>query len=54
MRSPKKATFWISVILGALGVLGTLGIIPAISSIAFWLLAAGWLLLVLGCAIKGL
>lgn len=54
LTPPKKVVWWISVILGALGILGTLVSIPVISGIAFWLVAAGLVLLVLATALKGL
>ena len=54
MTPPKKSTFWISVILGLLGLIGTFVTIPLISGIAFWLVLAGLVLLVLGLLIKGL
>lgn len=54
MQAPKKVTFIIALVLGALGVLGTLVSIPVVSGIAIWVLAAGWLLLILGCFVKDL
>ncbi len=54
ISKPKNVTWWISVILGALGVLGTVVSIPVVSGLAFWFVVAGLALLALGCAIKGL
>jgi hypothetical protein len=50
---PKKSTFWISVILAALGVLAKIGTISVLSGFAFWLVVIGFVLLVLGLLIKG-
>lgn len=52
VNAPKKVTFWISLALGLLGVIGA--IIPAMATFAPWILALGWLLLTLGCFVKGL
>ena len=54
LTPPKKITFWISVILGALGVLATFVAIPVLSGFAFWLVVIGFVLLVLALLIKGL
>lgn len=52
INAPKKVTFWISMALGVLGVIGA--IIPSLAVFAPWILALGWLLLTLGCFVKGL
>ncbi|MEN6339637.1 MAG: hypothetical protein ABFD03_05880 [Clostridiaceae bacterium] len=54
VNAPKRITFWISLVLGLLGILGTIVTIPFVSVYAVWILAAGWLLLTLGCFVKGL
>jgi heme/copper-type cytochrome/quinol oxidase subunit 1 len=54
LNEPKVITWWISVILGVLGILAHLVTIPVLSAIAFWLVAAGLVLLVLANLIKGL
>jgi len=43
--APKVITWWIAVILGAVGILASLGTIPVLSGFAFWLLAIGFVLL---------
>lgn len=48
LSRPKVVTFWIAVILAALGVLALLGNIASLSEYAFWLVVAGFVLLVLG------
>ena len=45
--APKQITWIIALILGITGILGTLAVIPVISGIAFWLVVAGWALLLI-------
>ena len=54
LTPPKAITFWIAVVLGVLGFLGAIATIPVISAYAFWILFAGFVLLVLGLLVKGL
>jgi len=54
LTPPKVITFWISVILGALGLLVHIGTLAALPISAFWLVFLGFLLLVLGLLVKGL
>jgi hypothetical protein len=54
LTPPRKITFLIAIILGLLGIFGNLTPIPVVSSYAFWLLAFGFVLLALGCMLKGL
>jgi hypothetical protein len=54
LSEPKVVTFWIAVILAVLGLLSFLGSIPGLSSYAFWLVAAGFVLLVLANLLKDL
>lgn len=57
---PKKSTFWVSVIIAAVGfVVGLLGYfgllgVPWLGMIGLVLLAAGFVLLALGLTVKGL
>jgi len=57
LSGPKRLTWWVAllvwagVIAGIIGILAFLGTIPALSGIAFWLLAAGWLALAIAAAI---
>ncbi|MBN2257484.1 MAG: hypothetical protein JW704_06640 [Anaerolineaceae bacterium] len=52
LTPPKQITFWISVILGVLGILGL--VLPFLAPFAFWLVLAGLVLLVLALLLKGL
>ncbi len=55
LSPPKQMTFWASVIIGLLGIVGKLvPSLPIIGPYAFWLLAIGFVLLVLGNAMTGL
>ena len=54
LSSPKNITWWIAVILGVLGIISWIVKIPANNIIAFLLVAAGWVILVLGTYLKGL
>ncbi len=54
LNQPKLITWWIAVILGVLGLLGKIVTIPVLSPLAFWLVTAGLVLLVLATLIKGL
>jgi len=48
LSRPKVSTFWIAVILAALGVLASQGFLAQLTSYAFWLVVAGFVLLALG------
>jgi hypothetical protein len=54
LSKPKVITWWIAVILGGLGILAYLVPIPGLSSFAFWLVAAGFVLLALATYFKDL
>jgi predicted membrane channel-forming protein YqfA (hemolysin III family) len=53
-NAPKQVTLLISVVLAVLGLLGFFVSIPFVSVYAFWLVVAGFVLLLLGCLLKGL
>lgn len=59
MHGPRKLTFILALIFGGLGVanhfVNLAKYVPFLSAVpdyGFWLLALGWLLLVLGCIFK--
>lgn len=54
LSAPQQATWWIAVIVGVAGILAHLVTIPVLSGIAFWLVAAAFVLLVLATYLKGL
>ncbi|NPV56881.1 MAG: hypothetical protein HPY76_09480 [Anaerolineae bacterium] len=51
LTPPKAIVFWISVILGVVGII--LNFVAPQAGYALWVVAVGWLLLVLGNAVKG-
>jgi hypothetical protein len=54
ISKPKTITWWIAVIVGAVGVLAHFVTIPVISGISFWLVVAGLALLAIANITKGL
>lgn len=54
LSAPKVITFWIAVLLAALGVLASLGILAGLAEYAFWLVVAGFILLALATLLKDL
>ncbi len=54
LSPPKVITWWIAVIVGALGILSYLVTIPVLSGFAVWLIIIGFVLLALATAIDGL
>lgn len=54
LSRPKNITWWIAVVLGVLGILATILPIASLSAYAFWLVAAGFVLLALGTILRDL
>jgi hypothetical protein len=54
LSAPKQITWWIAVVVGVVGIVAYLVTIPVLSAIAFWLVAAALILLVLGTYLTGL
>ncbi|HKI54845.1 MAG TPA: hypothetical protein VJ987_12030 [Anaerolineales bacterium] len=54
LTEPKVVTFWIAVVLAALGVLASQGFISQLSSYSFLLVVAGFILLALANLMKDL
>lgn len=53
LNKPKNVTFIVALVLGVLGILAQLVTIPVLSSFAFWLVVAGFVVLVLSILLKG-
>jgi len=53
LNAPKQVTWWVAVVVGALGILGQLITIPVVSGLSFWLVTAGLVILVLATLLKG-
>jgi hypothetical protein len=54
LTPPKVITFWIAVVLGALGLIGEITGVAVLGPYAFWFAFVGLVLLVLGLLVKGL
>ena len=54
ISKPTNNVFWISFILGIIGLLAELVTIPVLSPFAFWILLVAFVLLVLGNTVKGM
>ena len=55
LSEPRVFTWWVAMILGALGILARFVTIPVLSDrIAFWLVVAGFVVLVLATLLKGI
>ena len=54
LTPPKVITWWIAVVLGALGLVGHLGTVASLSTYSFGLVTAGLAVLVLATLMKGL
>jgi hypothetical protein len=53
IKKPSKNVFIVSLIFAVVGLLSYIGSIPVFSSISFWLVLFGYVLLFLGVAVKG-
>ncbi|MBN2554610.1 MAG: hypothetical protein JXA97_01620 [Anaerolineales bacterium] len=53
LSQPTRNVFYISVALGVIGLIAKVITIPILSPFAFWLVAIGFVLLVLGNVLKG-
>jgi hypothetical protein len=54
LSAPSQMVWIIALILGVVGVLAALVVIPTISTLAIWLVAAGWGLMVIATAMRGM
>jgi hypothetical protein len=53
LTPPKQSTFWISVVLAAMGLIGFFVSIPFVSDFAFWFVFVGYVVLFLGTTLEG-
>ena len=53
LTPPTKNVFWISVVVGVVGLIAKFGVIAFLTPFAFWLVLVAFVLLVLGNAMKG-
>jgi hypothetical protein len=54
LSAPKKTTFALAAILALVGLIGKFAAIPFVSQYAFFILLAAFVILFLGCLLKGL
>ncbi len=54
LSAPKQVVWIIALILGVVGILGALGIVTALGAYAFWLVVAGWALLLIATIMRGM
>jgi heme/copper-type cytochrome/quinol oxidase subunit 1 len=54
LNAPKQIVWLIALILGVLGIISALITVPFLSTISFWLVVIGWLLLILATYLKGM
>jgi hypothetical protein len=53
--SPPSQIVWIiALILGIVGILGAMGVVAALATYAFWLVVAGWALLLIATIMRGM
>jgi len=52
--APKNITWWIALIVGALGILAELVTIPVLSGFAFWLVVIALALMLIATITKGM
>ena len=54
LNAPKTITWWIALIVGAVGLIGSFVSLPIVSGIAFWLVVVALALLLVATAVSGL
>lgn len=54
LNAPYQVTFWIAVLLAVIGVIAKLAPIAALAPYAFWLVVAGFVVLLLGNVLEGI
>ena len=54
LSAPSQVFFLISLALAIIAILGALVIIPVITKYAFWIAILGYIVLALGCLMKGM
>ena len=54
LNAPSQLRFLISLALAVIAILGALVIIPVVTKFAFWVAILGYVVLALGCLLKGM
>ena len=53
LSAPKKTTWWVAIVLGAVGIIAKFGFISFLTGFAFWLVVAAFVILALATYLKG-
>jgi hypothetical protein len=53
LSAPTQVVFLISLVIAIIGILAGLAIIPGLPISAFWIVVVGYVVLALGCLLKG-
>ena len=53
LNAPKKNTWWVAVVIGAVGIVAKYVAIPFLSVYAFWLVVIAFVILALATYLKG-
>jgi hypothetical protein len=54
LSAPSQIVWIIALILGIVGILASMGVIAALATYAFWLVVAGWALLLIATLMRGM
>jgi hypothetical protein len=54
LNAPKNVTWWVALIVGAIGLIASFVSVPLVSGIAFWLVVIALALLLVANAVSGL
>jgi hypothetical protein len=53
LSAPTQVVFWISVILAIIALVGFFVVVPYVTAYAFWIAIAAYVVLALGCLMRG-
>lgn len=53
LSAPTQAIFWIAVVLAVIALIAYLGVIAPIAAYSFWILIVAFLVLAIGCLMRG-
>ena len=54
LSAPSQIVWIIALILGIVGILGFMGVVAALATYAFWLVVAGWAVLLVATIMRGM
>lgn len=53
LSAPTQAVFWIAVVLAVIALIAYFGVIASIITYAFWILLIAFIVLAVGCLLRG-